>query len=419
MDAAFTNVEAMNAMNGRARLGPAALKSSLSISQVIASHIGAWDDKKSRPNAGDYWFCCPFHNERTPSFHVVERNSDAYFHCFGCGKKGSVIDFVAEYRQISFRDAIAVLSGNDTGDYRPAERRTVTQRDPIIRQIIPAPRDADLIKPERQTTAIFKPNGEPGKQITRYTPAMVFPYRDPAGELLGYVMRLEWVDDEGQRHKAPITVTWCEYAHEDGQHRQGWALKGFPEPKPLYRLEALQEMIDRGEEPVVLLVEGEKAANAAARIMAGTEFVPMAWPNGTGSYALVDFSPLKNLNVVYWPDADGPGVNCAANVGKLLMETVGVASFTMVVPPNHAEKGWDLADAEQEGWNKNNLLSYLNENHTTDFLTMCVLAADQNFDEEVIKAIETAKGDPGEDPFLRLVLDRRAESRRRGPTSLK
>ncbi len=51
---------------------------------------------------------CPFHNEKTPSFMVsADRQS---FHCFGCGKGGSVIDFVMEYERVDFREALETLA---------------------------------------------------------------------------------------------------------------------------------------------------------------------------------------------------------------------------------------------------------------------------------------------------------------------
>ena len=50
---------------------------------------------------------CPFHNEKTPSFHV---DSDkGFYKCFGCGKAGDAIDFVRETEQLSFTEAVETL----------------------------------------------------------------------------------------------------------------------------------------------------------------------------------------------------------------------------------------------------------------------------------------------------------------------
>lgn len=55
-----------------------------------------------------YWGCCPFHSEKTPSFHVVPDRQ--IYKCFGCGKGGGAINFVMELENLPFRDAVAVLA---------------------------------------------------------------------------------------------------------------------------------------------------------------------------------------------------------------------------------------------------------------------------------------------------------------------
>lgn len=57
----------------------------------------------------DWWGCCPFHGEKTSSFHV--REEQGYYHCFGCGAHGNVFDFVKETRGGSFPEAVEYLAG--------------------------------------------------------------------------------------------------------------------------------------------------------------------------------------------------------------------------------------------------------------------------------------------------------------------
>ena len=52
---------------------------------------------------------CPFHQEKTPSFHVLD--DDGYYHCFGCGVSGDAISFLREQESMSFMDAIDHLAG--------------------------------------------------------------------------------------------------------------------------------------------------------------------------------------------------------------------------------------------------------------------------------------------------------------------
>lgn len=67
--------------------------------------------------------CCPFHKEKTPSFHVYED----HYHCFGCGAHGSVIDFVMETEGLEFREAVARLA-SEAGMAMPEETPEERQR---------------------------------------------------------------------------------------------------------------------------------------------------------------------------------------------------------------------------------------------------------------------------------------------------
>ena len=61
-----------------------------------------------QPKGGSYWGCCPFHNEKTPSFHVLPDRQ--YYHCFGCKKGGGVINFIMEIENLSYPDAVHFLA---------------------------------------------------------------------------------------------------------------------------------------------------------------------------------------------------------------------------------------------------------------------------------------------------------------------
>lgn len=56
----------------------------------------------------NHWGCCPFHNEKTPSFAVSENRQ--MYHCFGCGVSGNVYTFVMQYENYSFPEAIKMLA---------------------------------------------------------------------------------------------------------------------------------------------------------------------------------------------------------------------------------------------------------------------------------------------------------------------
>ena len=57
---------------------------------------------------GDFGGLCPFHNEKTPSFHVSQDKQ--LFHCFGCGASGNLVQFVMRAENLDFVDALKVLA---------------------------------------------------------------------------------------------------------------------------------------------------------------------------------------------------------------------------------------------------------------------------------------------------------------------
>jgi len=70
--------------------------------------------------------CCPFHNEKSPSFFVNDEK--AFYHCFGCGVHGDVIRFVVEQEGLSFRDAVASLAA-EAGLPMPVESAASRERE--------------------------------------------------------------------------------------------------------------------------------------------------------------------------------------------------------------------------------------------------------------------------------------------------
>ncbi|MCP1337394.1 DNA primase [Futiania mangrovi] len=93
------------------------LRARVSLHDVIGRHV-QWDRRKSNPRKQDWWACCPFHGEKTPSFHVDERKG--FYHCFGCGVKGDAITFLIEKQGMGFREAVEQLAA-EAGLEVPAE----------------------------------------------------------------------------------------------------------------------------------------------------------------------------------------------------------------------------------------------------------------------------------------------------------
>ncbi|WP_314921329.1 DNA primase [Slackia exigua] len=66
------------------------------------------DRVQLRQRGRDFWGCCPFHNEKTPSFKVDPTTQ--LWHCFGCGEGGDVISFVMKIDDLGFADAVRFLA---------------------------------------------------------------------------------------------------------------------------------------------------------------------------------------------------------------------------------------------------------------------------------------------------------------------
>lgn len=76
------------------------LKYKCDIVEVISQYVPL------QKKGGRYFGCCPFHNEKTPSFCV----NNGWYHCFGCGATGDVVKFVMEMESVSFYDAVKILA---------------------------------------------------------------------------------------------------------------------------------------------------------------------------------------------------------------------------------------------------------------------------------------------------------------------
>src|SRR5574344_1933349 len=72
-----------------------------SIEEVIGEYVNL------RQRGANLVACCPFHNEKTPSFTVSP--SKGIFKCFGCGKAGNVIRFIMEHEHLSYVEALKFL----------------------------------------------------------------------------------------------------------------------------------------------------------------------------------------------------------------------------------------------------------------------------------------------------------------------
>lgn len=190
-------------------------------------------------------------------------------------------------------------------------------------------------------------------------PVKHWSYTDAAGDVLFYVARYESGPD------AKEFFPWC-YDLKASK----WIAKSYPGPVPLY---GLKDLTDRPEKQV-MIVEGEKAADAA-RSLVGRFSVAVSWSGGCKAYAKSDWSVLKGRRVILWPDSDRkvdretgellpynkqPGASAMAGIAKILSPIAAQIKIVNVSDPGPWQvDGFDAADALNAGWTEDDVIAFL------------------------------------------------------------
>lgn len=354
--------------NGRGshpKIDTAALLSRVDIVEVIGSRITL------AKSGAEFEACCPFHNEKTPSFKVSPTKQ--FYNCFGCGANGDAIKFLQEHDGLTFLDACRELGADVPESNAPPAERQPKRSDAAAKPsasadsaggagargeakkktgwqvVMPVPDDA----PEPPMAHKFR-----GKYAHRWR------YADAEGRLLGYVCRFEKSDGG----KDIIPLTWCRHP-DTGICTWEWV--SFSELRPLYGLDRLAAK----PEATVLLVEGEKCADAAQAEL--PELAVVSWPGGGKAVGKVDWSPLAGRKVMAWADCDAkrerttkqeaeggvdplskpllppekqPGVMAMDKIAGQVLALDGVRWWDVKIPdPGEKPDGWDIADAIADG----------------------------------------------------------------------
>lgn len=298
-----------------------AVKSARSIDDVIGDCI------ELKKNGNEYEACCPFHEEKTPSFRVVPDKD--FYYCFGCGANGDAINFVMDYSGASFKEACEVIAGSM--DITAAEvPKKQSQRIDYYEQYSPIvlPADTELPAVGSKFKAI---NPKRDHKLSTFKPTYVWPYRQADGGIVGMVIRIE-IDGK----KITPTIRWCQYGD-----KQGWVMYPLPEEnRPMYNLTGLMNYPDKQ----VVVVEGEKAAQVLQEVV-GKKLVVVSWAGGTKVVKRTDWAPLTGRSVILIPDADEQGHDAMSEVMGFCVAN-HAASIKVVLPEEERPKGWDVADEQ-------------------------------------------------------------------------
>jgi uncharacterized protein (DUF927 family) len=218
--------------------------------------------------------------------------------------------------------------------------------------------------PEGETVAVLPPEGakDPALALKRMgyrIPDTIWTYRTAEGAISHYVLR--WDEPDGSKEIRPL----CWVRSTKGE---GWDFKAWPEARPLYNL----DKISANPDALIMVCEGEKAADAAGKLYAHAYergVVATTSSGGAGAVRKTDWSPLAGRIVRVWPDADEAGLKYGGDIAKCLGEIgcnitiVDVTALAAITPTGEAReapKGWDAADAVAEWKNKKALRTAIN-----------------------------------------------------------
>lgn len=243
-------------------------------------------------------------------------------------------DFVRAKKEVAL-----ILGGSDV---HAPPRKIMQKKKPKPTPISPAPQNA------------------PVDDFYHYKlgkPSMTWAYLDENGNTTMTVARFELATGG----KETVPRMWC--SMPNGEQKWAWAAPRN-RVKPIYGADILA---NSDPSTSVLIVEGEKTADAARRLI-GQHVIVIAWLGGSKTRQLVDWTPLKDRSVAIWPDNDEDGIGTVtgkiSDGGKWLPGLAelldGIASkVQMIAPPHDVAAGWDLADAEKEGWTGDTVIEYI------------------------------------------------------------
>lgn len=298
------------------------IKAQVSIVDVVSRYVHL------RKNGKEHIGLCPFHDDHRPSMKVYEHGQR--FKCYACGEAGDAIDFLIKMGR-SLKEAKEELLGDAAESAINPVQNAVDRRKVDWEQVCPVPVSA------------------PNPDFWHYkwgNPSNYWRYKNAKGQLVGYVCRFDTA--EGKQIVPLIYAT-------DG-HRKAWRWQGFAEPRPVYNL---YDLTIRNE-ATVMVVEGEKTADAAARLFPFLACI--TWVGGANSVRKTDWSVLQGRKVVFWPDndkaftypkshfkagqlmafAEQPGNSAMIAIYEQVKDICATARFVK----NHskAPNKWDLAD---------------------------------------------------------------------------
>ena len=257
----------------------------------------------------------------------IEGTNAGLWYRFSTGKGGNLFDLINEaYELGDIKAAIVKAREYLAEDYHQLPKTETIEikekphQNDNIKTIIPAPTNAKVFDPKHDLYYKFRNNQNILEDV--------YEYRNINNQLYGYVVRIK---NTSTNEKELIPVTYSE-----SPEHQGWRAKGFGDNRTLYN----EHMIN-SDKPI-LIVEGEKTANAASKLY--PEFTVVTWSGGANSYNKTNWQQLKDKEIIIWPDNDKAGIDAAKNIKEILKHIGTKSTHIIDLTKLHLPEKWDLAD---------------------------------------------------------------------------
>lgn len=296
---------------------------------------------KEQPLGDGSWMTlCPLHKDSNkPNLHVTPSDNGIMVYCHVCGD-GKQEEL---YRTISSEYLLSV---------KPAgQKKTLSKNERGL-----------WIKPITAGAPHWPDKCYLGPKYGYRTPDDIWAYENQSKQILFFNTRFNVIGDDGSSEKIYRRLALYVSKREKDAGLPAWSWYGPDTDLPLYGLEQLT-----GEwwNKKILFVEGEKAADAAAKVF--KDAVVLAYGCGAQNYTRVDWSPLvedQKVHTVYlWPDNDAAGKAMAHGVNSLstfLKKKYGINTMVVdVFSLPDLPKKWDLADPLPAGWDTDTLYKLL------------------------------------------------------------
>lgn len=295
------------------------------------------------------------------------------FYNFETEEKGGLIKLIQTTNGLTTKEAIEwgshVLGGFEVQQFPRARQKSRSSNHRKEKWMAIRPKG----EAPAELRAISRWHSEKYREEARY------PYKDRDGNLLFYTLRLRDKED-GSKVVLPLSYGFNEKRSETSF----WRFKQYSgKDRPVYR----QEKIRENPTLPILVVEGEKAADAAALLF--DDMVCVSWSGGAKAVSKTDWSALEGRGVSIWPDNDDAGFKASEELAQELRER-GVCRLKIVKKERLAKafpEKWDLADALPEGKTQRDLedILILSHDKAVDPTQMLLYLSESNIEDPIQK----------------------------------